>query len=92
MRQARKNPAIPVPEIYFYDHDHDLCDADYFFMEKLSGENYGYVKESLPQSIQAQIDRQIGAIIREVNKHTGTFSVMTEALLCVLIYGERLSS
>ena len=37
MRLVRQNPAIPVPEIYFFDDAHDLCDADYFFMEKLTG-------------------------------------------------------
>lgn len=35
MRLVRQNPAIPVPEIYFFDDAHDLCDADYFFMERL---------------------------------------------------------
>ncbi len=37
MRMAAKNPAIPVPEIFYYDTAHDLCDSDYFFMKKLSG-------------------------------------------------------
>src|SRR5688572_2686931 len=36
MRLVRQNPAIPVPEIYFYDAAHDLCDSDYFFMEQLA--------------------------------------------------------
>lgn len=73
MRLARSNPAIPVPEIYAYDTALDLCDSEYFFMEKLAGENYGHVKESLPPDMQAQIDRQIGAIIREINGFTGTY-------------------
>jgi aminoglycoside phosphotransferase (APT) family kinase protein len=73
MRQARQNPAIPVPEIYFYDTARDLCDSPYFFMEKLSGVNYGHAKESFAPEIQAQLDRQIGVIIREINKFPGTF-------------------
>ena len=32
MRLVRQNPAIPVPEIYYFDDAHDLCDSDYFFM------------------------------------------------------------
>jgi aminoglycoside phosphotransferase (APT) family kinase protein len=73
MRLVRANPAIPVPEIYYFDTGRDLCDSDYFFMEKLTGDNYEHVKESLPPPMQAQIDRQIGVIVREINGFTGTY-------------------
>jgi aminoglycoside phosphotransferase (APT) family kinase protein len=73
MRLAHNNPAIPVPEIYAYDTALDLCDSEYFFMEKLTGENYGHIKASLPDEVKAQIDREIGVIIREINQYTGTF-------------------
>ncbi len=73
MRQAAHNPAIPVPEIYQFDSTRDLCDSDYFFMEKLSGENYGLIRTSVDPKIQAQVDEQIGAIVREINGFTGTY-------------------
>lgn len=73
MRLAAQNPAIPVPEIYYFDTARDICDSDYFFMEKLDGENYGHLRESLPQPVQAQIDQCIGRIIREINGFTGTY-------------------
>lgn len=73
MRLVKQNPAIPVPEIYYFDNAHDLCDSDYFFMEKLSGENYGLIRASLPREVQAQLDEQIGAIVREINGFTGTY-------------------
>jgi len=73
MRLARQNPAIPVPEIYFYDNTHDLCDADYFFMEKLTGDNLEHVRASLPEPTLAAIDTQIGAIIREINRFPGDY-------------------
>ncbi len=73
MRQAAQNPAIPVPEIYYFDKARDLCDSDYFFMEKLSGENYGVIRKSVPAEVQAQIDEQIGAIVRAINGFTGTY-------------------
>jgi aminoglycoside phosphotransferase (APT) family kinase protein len=73
MRMVAANPAIPVPEIYFYDTAHDLNDSDYFFMEKLSGENYNHVKKDLPKEMQTRIDTQIGGIIREINQYTGTY-------------------
>ncbi len=73
MRLAYHDPAIPVPEIYCYDTALDICDSEYYFMEKLSGENYGHVKESLPPDVAAQIDQQIGAIIRSINGYTGVY-------------------
>jgi aminoglycoside phosphotransferase (APT) family kinase protein len=73
MRLVRQTPAIPVPEIYFFDDAHDLCDSDYFFMEKVIGDSLEHVKASLPAEIQASLERQIGAIIREVNGFRGTY-------------------
>ena len=73
MRLVRQNPAIPVPLIYCYDDALDLCDAPYFFMEKIEGDNLEHVKASLPPKTQAAVDRQIGAIIREVNTFPGTY-------------------
>jgi aminoglycoside phosphotransferase (APT) family kinase protein len=73
MRLVRQNPAIPVPEIYFYDNDHDLCDSDYFFKEKIVGDNLEHVKASLPAETQASVELHIGAIIREVNGFRGSY-------------------
>lgn len=73
MRLVRQNPAIPVPVIYCYDDALDLCDAPYFFMEKIAGDNLEHVKASLPPETQAAIDGQIGAIIREINTFFGTY-------------------
>jgi aminoglycoside phosphotransferase (APT) family kinase protein len=73
MRLVSQNPAIPVPEIYCFDTARDLCDSDYFFMEKLTGENYAHVKGSFSSEIQAQIDQIIGKIIREISGFTGTY-------------------
>lgn len=73
MRLARQNPAIPVPEIYCFDDAHDLCDADYFFMEKLAGDNLEHVKASLPPEMQAAIDMRIGEIVRAINGFSGVY-------------------
>lgn len=72
-RLVRQNPAIPAPEIYFFDDARDLCDVDYFFMEKIAGDNLEHVKASLPAETQAELERRIGAIIREVNGFTGSY-------------------
>lgn len=73
MRLVCQNAAIPVPEIYFYDNDHDLCDSDYFFMQKIDGDNLDHVMTSLPPATRATIELQIGAIIREVNGFQGSY-------------------
>jgi aminoglycoside phosphotransferase (APT) family kinase protein len=73
MRLVRQNPAIPVPAIFFFDQAHDLCDSDYFFMEKVTGDNLEHVKASLPAEMLSSLERQIGAIIREVNGFRGTY-------------------
>ncbi|MCB0037286.1 MAG: aminoglycoside phosphotransferase family protein [Anaerolineales bacterium] len=73
MRLVQQNPAIPVPEIYFFDNTRDLCDADYFFMEKLAGDNLEHVRKDLPAATQEAVDRQIGVIIREINSFPGTY-------------------
>ena len=73
MRLVRQNPAIPVPEIYFFDDAHDLCDADYFFMEKINGDNLEHIKASLPAETQEPIDLHIGEIVREINTFPGTY-------------------
>jgi len=73
MRLVAQNPAIPVPEIYYFDTQQDVCDSDYFFMEKLKGDNLEQVRESLSRENRAQINRQIGQIIHAVNGFTGTY-------------------
>jgi aminoglycoside phosphotransferase (APT) family kinase protein len=73
MRLVSHNQAIPVPEIYYFDTALDLCDSAYFFMEKLTGDNYALIKETFSAELQAQIDRQIGRIIREINAFSGEY-------------------
>jgi aminoglycoside phosphotransferase (APT) family kinase protein len=73
MRRVRQNPAIPVPEIFYYDNHHDLCDSDYFFMEKVEGDTLEHVIAALAPDVRAGIERQIGAIIREINGFGGVY-------------------
>ena len=73
MRLVAQNPAIPVPTIYAHDTARDLCDSDYFFMEKISGDLLEHVKAALPAEESVRVYRQIGEIIRAVNDYTGTY-------------------
>lgn len=73
MRLVRQNPAIPVPEIFFFDCTREICDADYYFMAHIDGDNLEHVKESLNAETRAAIERQIGGIIREINSFKGDY-------------------
>ena len=73
MRLVRTNRAVPVPEIYAFDDTRTLCDAPYFFMEKLAGENLEHAKASLTQEAQARIRFEIGEIMRKINAFSGDY-------------------
>jgi aminoglycoside phosphotransferase (APT) family kinase protein len=73
MRLVGQSPAIPTPEIAFFDSARDLCDSDYFFMQKVAGENLEHVRAQLDPETRASVERQIGAIIRAVNGFAGTY-------------------
>ncbi|MFN8433471.1 MAG: aminoglycoside phosphotransferase family protein [Anaerolineales bacterium] len=73
MRLVRQNPLIPAPEVYFFDQARDLCDADYFFMEKIQGENLEHAKENLSPEVMQAIEFRIGEIVREINGFSGSY-------------------
>ncbi|MBK9122142.1 MAG: aminoglycoside phosphotransferase family protein [Chloroflexi bacterium] len=71
MRLVAQNPAIPVPHIYSFDTARDTCDSDYFFMEKVAGDNLEHVYSALAESVRVEVDHQIGVIVRAINGFTG---------------------
>lgn len=64
---------IPCPRIYGYDDTHQICDADYFFMEKCVGSNFEHVRDSLDEKVRASINYQIGQWTKEWNRDVSTF-------------------
>jgi aminoglycoside phosphotransferase (APT) family kinase protein len=73
MRLVAAHPGIPVPHIYAFDTTLDLCDAPYFFMEKLKGVNYEHIRQTITPAEKAQIEREIGQIIHAVNTFEGSY-------------------
>lgn len=73
MRLLKQRSGVPVPAILFHDETRDACDAGYFFMEKIDGDKLDRVYAGLAAEQQAVIDREIGAILREVNSFPGRF-------------------
>ncbi len=62
MELVKKSGLVRVADIYYYDCSKTICDSDYFFMEKLEGDNYILVKESLSRKEVAQINYETGQI------------------------------
>lgn len=73
MRLVRQKGRVPVPSIYFYDEAHDVCDASYFFMEKIEGSNLDHVHATLSREQTTVIEREIGTILREINSFAGSY-------------------
>lgn len=65
---------VPVPRILFYDNSHTICNADYFFMEKIEGDNFFTLKNNGLISYEAQneIFHQAGYYNYEMNRISGT--------------------
>lgn len=67
MKLAGRGCSFKVPEVFYYDTTKELCDGDYFFMEKLPGENLFLVREELSEETGIQISREVGGIARELS-------------------------
>ena len=57
-----------VADILFYDDSNTVCDGNYFFMEKLPGDNFFKVRGDMSEDQIAVIDTEIGKISRELTK------------------------
>ena len=55
MKIVKENCSFPVAQVLYYDTSRRLCDGDYFFMEKLPGENLMYIHDSLPAVVQDRL-------------------------------------
>jgi aminoglycoside phosphotransferase (APT) family kinase protein len=71
MRRVRADASIPVPAVLFHDDTRTLCDAPYFFMDKVPGTSLDLVRETLPPECLPAIDRRIGEIVRAINGFRG---------------------
>ncbi len=71
MRRVRSNAAIPVPAVLFHDDSRTLCDAPYFFMDKVGGVNLDELRGRLPLPELAAIDRHVGEIVHALNGFDG---------------------
>jgi aminoglycoside phosphotransferase (APT) family kinase protein len=68
----RERTAVPVPAVDYADRSHELCDADWFFMPFIDGDNFGVVRDTLSPAEQDGYDKALGAVTRELNAIRGT--------------------
>jgi aminoglycoside phosphotransferase (APT) family kinase protein len=74
LRLAKEKTGLPVPGILYYDNTGSICDADYFFMDKIEGENFFNLKNQglIPFEQQNAIYHEIGRYNNELNRIKGT--------------------
>ena len=70
MQLVREHCSFKVADVFLYDFSRSVCDGDYFFMEKLPGTNYSFIKGDLPEETNSRIAREIGRISRELCRVT----------------------
>ncbi len=74
LKLVKENTAVPVPQVLYYDDSHTICKVDYFFMDKIEGDNFFTLKNNglIPQETQLDIYREAGYYNREMNRIQGT--------------------
>lgn len=72
MKMIHNMTKVPVAEIYYYDSSNTLCNAEYFFMEKLKGESFSSIMDTLDEEDKRQIQYTTGTYNAELNGVTGT--------------------
>ena len=70
MRLVSEKCSFRVAEVQYYDCSRTVCNGDYFFMEKLPGENYAFLKNKLPENVIKELNREIGRISRQLTAIT----------------------
>jgi len=73
MKLVKEKTNVPIPYIYYYDNSKTICSAEYFFMEKIEGENYASIKEGLSEDERSKIENQLGKYNHDINEISGEY-------------------
>ena len=65
MKLVSEKCSFKVADVQYYDTSKTICDGDYFFMEKLSGDNLHLIREKMSEEEISSIDHEIGKASRE---------------------------
>lgn len=66
MKLVAEKCSFKVADIQYYDTGNTICDGNYFFMEKLEGDNFHLIKEKMSEEKIAAIETELGEISREL--------------------------
>ena len=68
MKLVAEKCSFKVADVQYYDTSNTICDGNYFFMEKLEGDNFHFVKEKMSDEEISAIGKELGRISRELSK------------------------
>lgn len=71
MRLAREKGIPGVAEVYYYDSSQEICDGDYFIMEKLEENSFHVLRQDMTEKQQEEMDSKIGRWLHELNRIKG---------------------
>ena len=66
MKLVRDHCSFKVADVLAYDCSKTICDGDYFFMEKLPGTNYSFIKDKMPEETKRNLAKEIGGISKQL--------------------------
>lgn len=72
MNMVNELGTIPIAKILYYDNSHELCDSDYFFMEKLEGNSFNSIAKELSEDEKERINYQLGTYNVALNNIVGS--------------------
>ena len=67
MKLVAEKCSFKVADVQYYDTSNTICDGNYFFMEKLEGDNFHFVKEKMSEEEISAIGKELGRISRELS-------------------------
>ena len=67
MKLVAEKCSFKVADVQYYDTSNTICDGNNFFMEKLEGDNFHFVKEKMSEEEIFAIGKELGRISRELS-------------------------
>ena len=67
MKLVAEKCSFKVADVQYYDTSNTICDGNCFFMEKLEGDNFHFVKEKMSEEEISAIGKELGRISRELS-------------------------
>lgn len=71
MNMLKRKTDIPIADVLYYDNSHNICESDYFFMSKISGDSLNSISDKLEKENKNHIDYELGKLNRKINDISG---------------------